>query len=108
MFRNQLLSYKFDLFKISERQKWLNRYIPFDASFDFHRIAAYTGIVLSVVHVIGHILNFRNLARQSSAVLACLVPSLIADDGSESRMTFPQLWFHHKKPSQLRGLRHMI
>ena len=75
------------------RQKWLNRYIPFDASFDFHRIAAYTGVVLSVVHVIGHILNFRNLARQSSAVLACLVPSLIADDGSESRMTFPQLCF---------------
>uniref|UniRef100_A0A3Q2D4C6 NAD(P)H oxidase (H2O2-forming) n=1 Tax=Cyprinodon variegatus TaxID=28743 RepID=A0A3Q2D4C6_CYPVA len=39
------------------RETFLNRYIPFDAAIDLHRIMAMTAVVLSVAHSLGHVVN---------------------------------------------------
>ena len=89
------------------RQKWINQYIPFDKSFDFHRIAAYAvsilppthvfthfkGVVLATIHTIGHMINFRMLSMQSSSVLTCLLPNLVSHDGTERHPTFAGFLF---------------
>jgi len=47
------------------RQKYINQFIPFDRSVDFHKTAAKIGGFMALVHTIGHVINFRNIALQA-------------------------------------------
>ncbi|KAF3830488.1 hypothetical protein GH733_004307 [Mirounga leonina] len=67
------------------RETFLNRYVPFDAAVDFHRLIASTAISCTV------------WAMCPLSVLSCLFPGLFHDDGSE----FPQKyywWFFQTVP----------
>uniref|UniRef100_A0A2I3I0L4 NAD(P)H oxidase (H2O2-forming) n=1 Tax=Nomascus leucogenys TaxID=61853 RepID=A0A2I3I0L4_NOMLE len=79
------------------RETFLNRYVPFDAAVDFHRLIASTAIVLTVLHSVGHVVNVYLFSISPLSVLACLFPGLFHDDGSE----FPQKyywWFFQTVP----------
>ncbi|XP_066132657.1 dual oxidase 1 isoform X2 [Saccopteryx bilineata] len=79
------------------RETFLNRYVPFDAAVDFHRLIASTAIVLTVLHSAGHVVNVYLFSISPLSVLSCLFPGLFHDDGSE----FPQKyywWFFRTVP----------
>nr|XP_048315692.1 dual oxidase 1 [Myodes glareolus] len=79
------------------RETFLNRYIPFDAAVDFHRLIASTAIILTVLHSAGHAVNVYLFSVSPLSVLSCLFPGLFHDDGSE----FPQKyywWFFQTVP----------
>ncbi|XP_004408752.1 PREDICTED: dual oxidase 1 [Odobenus rosmarus divergens] len=79
------------------RETFLNRYVPFDAAVDFHRLIASTAIVLTVLHSAGHVVNVYLFSISPLSVLSCLFPGLFHDDGSE----FPQKyywWFFQTVP----------
>lgn len=54
------------------RQKYVNQFIPFDRSVDFHKLAAKTAVGMAIIHTIGHIMNFRNIALQIWVANQCL------------------------------------
>uniref|UniRef100_A0A8B9Y5Q6 NAD(P)H oxidase (H2O2-forming) n=1 Tax=Bos mutus grunniens TaxID=30521 RepID=A0A8B9Y5Q6_BOSMU len=79
------------------RETFLNRYVPFDAAVDFHRLIASTAIVLTVLHSAGHVVNVYLFSISPLSVLSCLFPGLFHDNGSE----FPQKyywWFFQTVP----------
>uniref|UniRef100_A0A452DXP0 NAD(P)H oxidase (H2O2-forming) n=1 Tax=Capra hircus TaxID=9925 RepID=A0A452DXP0_CAPHI len=79
------------------RETFLNRYVPFDAAVDFHRLIASTAIVLTVLHSAGHVVNVYLFSISPLSVLSCLFPGLFHDNGSE----FPQKyywWFFQAVP----------
>ncbi|XP_076426614.1 dual oxidase 1 [Peromyscus maniculatus bairdii] len=79
------------------RETFLNRYIPFDAAVDFHRLIASTAIILTVLHSAGHVVNVYLFSISPLSVLSCLFPGLFHDNGSE----FPQKyywWFFQTVP----------
>ncbi|XP_054572254.1 dual oxidase 1 [Eptesicus fuscus] len=79
------------------RETFLNRYVPFDAAVDFHRLIASTAIVLTVLHSAGHVVNVYLFSISPLSILSCLFPGLFHDDGSE----FPQKyywWFFQTVP----------
>uniref|UniRef100_U3DM51 NAD(P)H oxidase (H2O2-forming) n=1 Tax=Callithrix jacchus TaxID=9483 RepID=U3DM51_CALJA len=79
------------------RETFLNRYVPFDAAVDFHRLIASTAIVLTVLHSVGHVVNVYLFSISPLSILSCLFPGLFHDDGSE----FPQKyywWFFQTVP----------
>ncbi|XP_061630725.1 dual oxidase 2 [Phyllopteryx taeniolatus] len=65
------------------RETFLNRYIPFDAAIDLHRSMASTAVVLSVVHSLGHVVNFYIFSISDLNILACLFPKVLTNNGSE-------------------------
>ncbi|KAM4748977.1 dual oxidase 1-like [Rhinophrynus dorsalis] len=79
------------------RETFLNRYIPFDAAVDFHRLIAVTALVLAIVHTLGHLVNVFILSKTPISILSCLFPEVFIDDGSE----FPPKyywWFFESVP----------
>uniref|UniRef100_A0AAY4B5T7 NAD(P)H oxidase (H2O2-forming) n=1 Tax=Denticeps clupeoides TaxID=299321 RepID=A0AAY4B5T7_9TELE len=79
------------------RETFLNRYIPFDAAIDFHRLMAMSAILLTVVHTLGHVVNLYILSISDLNILACLFPKVFSNNGSELplRWTF---WFFETVP----------
>uniref|UniRef100_M3ZWF9 NAD(P)H oxidase (H2O2-forming) n=1 Tax=Xiphophorus maculatus TaxID=8083 RepID=M3ZWF9_XIPMA len=71
------------------RETFLNRYIPFDAAIDLHRIMAMTAIVLSVAHSLGHVVNIYMFSISDLSILSCLFPNVIVNNGSE----IPPKWY---------------
>ncbi|MEQ2303916.1 Dual oxidase 1, partial [Ameca splendens] len=71
------------------RETFLNRYIPFDAAIDLHRIMAMTAVVLSVAHSLGHVFNVYIFSISDLNILSCLFPNIIANNGSE----IPPKWY---------------
>ncbi|KAF4017493.1 hypothetical protein G4228_008987 [Cervus hanglu yarkandensis] len=80
------------------RETFLNRYVPFDAAVDFHRLIASTAIVLTGrAWDAGHVVNVYLFSISPLSVLSCLFPGLFHDNGSE----FPQKyywWFFQTVP----------
>ena len=54
----------------------LHQYIPLDSSLQFHKICACTALFFSILHTIGHLVNFYHIATQPVAHLHCLSPEL--------------------------------
>ena len=54
----------------------LHQYIPLDAHLQFHKIVACTSLFFTVLHVMGHLVNFYHIATQPVAHLHCLSPEL--------------------------------
>ncbi|KAM9753466.1 dual oxidase 1 [Menidia menidia] len=71
------------------RETFLNRYIPFDAAIDFHRLMAMTAIVLSVAHSLGHVVNIYIFSISDLSILSCLFPKILTNNGSE----LPPKWY---------------
>ncbi|XP_041964956.1 dual oxidase 1 isoform X1 [Alosa sapidissima] len=79
------------------RETFLNRYIPFDAAIDFHRLMAMTAIILTVVHSLGHVVNLYVLSISELSILACLFPQVLSNNGSEKPMAWT-FWFFQTVP----------
>ncbi|KAL2093373.1 hypothetical protein ACEWY4_010685 [Coilia grayii] len=79
------------------RETFLNRYIPFDAAIDFHRIMAMSAIVLTVVHSLGHVVNLYVLSVSELSILACLFPQVLSNNGSEMPLPWT-FWFFQTVP----------
>jgi len=54
----------------------LHQYIPLDSNIQFHKICACTALFFSILHTIGHLVNFYHIATQPVAHLHCLSPEL--------------------------------
>ena len=54
------------------RETIFNYYIPFDASISFHKIIALTGLFFTIMHCIGHGINFYHIATQTPNDLTCI------------------------------------
>ncbi|XP_016945189.3 dual oxidase [Drosophila suzukii] len=50
----------------------IQQYIPLDSHIQFHKIAACTALFFSVLHTVGHIVNFYHVSTQSHENLRCL------------------------------------
>ena len=75
------------------RQSWLNAYIPFDSAIEFHKLAAKLGVGLTVVHIIGHMINFYTLSKQPVEVMSCLMPGDIRSNGQDKPLSMLGLMF---------------
>ena len=54
------------------RETIFNYYIPFDAHISFHKVVAMTALFTTVMHCIGHGINFYHIATQTPSDLTCL------------------------------------
>ncbi|XP_071952320.1 dual oxidase 1-like [Antedon mediterranea] len=54
------------------RQTFLNRFIPFDSALAFHKIVAFSALFFTIIHCIGHALNFYHISTQPADDLLCL------------------------------------
>ena len=54
------------------RETIFNYYIPFDAHISFHKVIAMTALFTTVMHCIGHGINFYHIATQTPSDLTCL------------------------------------
>ncbi|KAG1939411.1 dual oxidase [Pimephales promelas] len=79
------------------RETFLNRYIPFDAAIDLHRHMAVTAVILSVVHSLGHVVNFYVFCISDLSILACLFPRVFSNNGSELPLKWTY-WFFKTVP----------
>ncbi|KAL1517076.1 hypothetical protein ABEB36_000887 [Hypothenemus hampei] len=50
----------------------IQQYIPLDANIQFHKIAACTALFFSLLHTVGHIVNFYHVSTQPIENLKCL------------------------------------
>lgn len=50
----------------------IQQYIPLDTNIQFHKIAACTGLFFSLLHTVGHIVNFYHVSTQPIENLKCL------------------------------------
>ena len=58
---------------ITKMKEWaLNQYIPLDSNIHFHKIVACTALFFSVMHSIGHLVNFYHVGTQPIEHLLCL------------------------------------
>ncbi|CAL1526685.1 unnamed protein product [Lymnaea stagnalis] len=53
------------------RETFLHRYIPFDNAHDMHFYVAGLAVLFTVIHVIGHVINFYHISTQPSSDLNC-------------------------------------
>ncbi|XP_059174875.1 dual oxidase 1-like [Physella acuta] len=53
------------------RETFVHRYIPFDNAHDMHIFIAALAVLFTVIHVIGHVINFYHIATQPSSDLNC-------------------------------------
>ena len=54
------------------RETIFNNYIPFDAYISFHKIVALTGLGFTIMHCIGHGINFYHISTQTANDLTCI------------------------------------
>ncbi|XP_078735605.1 dual oxidase 1-like [Lampetra fluviatilis] len=84
------------------RETRLNHYIPFDSAVEFHRMIAMTGLVVSIVHTIGHVINVYYFSIIPLSVLSCLFPSWFYNDWSEIPPKF--YWWYFQTIPGLTGV----
>ncbi|XP_065174926.1 dual oxidase 1-like [Sycon ciliatum] len=54
------------------RETFLNKFIPFDFAHTMHKLIAYTALIYTIVHCIGHAINFYHISTQTANDLTCL------------------------------------
>ncbi|KAM5172929.1 dual oxidase 1-like isoform 2-T2 [Mantella aurantiaca] len=79
------------------RETFLNRYIPFDAAVDFHRLIAISALVFSIFHTLGHVVNVYIFSITPINILSCVFPMVFTYDGSEHPNKF-YWWFFETVP----------
>ncbi|XP_077966931.1 dual oxidase 2-like [Styela clava] len=56
------------------RETFLHRYIPFDSAVTMHRYIAWLAMIFTVIHIVGHSVNFYSISTQPASDVACLFP----------------------------------
>ncbi|ELU01203.1 hypothetical protein CAPTEDRAFT_159209 [Capitella teleta] len=54
------------------RETFLHKYIPFDGAISFHKYIAYLALFFTLLHIIGHCINFYHISTQTPGDLICL------------------------------------
>ena len=54
------------------RDTMFNNYIPFDTYISFHKIVALTALFFTIMHCIGHGINFYHISTQTANDLTCI------------------------------------
>ena len=54
------------------RETIFNYYIPFDTYISFHKIVALTALFFTIMHCIGHGINFYHISTQTASDLTCI------------------------------------
>ena len=54
------------------RETPFQQYVPFDAAVSFHKIIALTALFFTIMHCIGHGINFYHISTQTANDLTCL------------------------------------
>ena len=54
------------------RETIFNNYVPFDSYIDAHKVVALTALFFTVMHAIGHGINFYHIATQTANDLTCI------------------------------------
>ncbi|XP_038077765.1 dual oxidase 2-like isoform X2 [Patiria miniata] len=54
------------------RGTFLHRYVPFDSALFFHKFVAIMALLYSILHTIGHAINFYHISTQTANDLSCL------------------------------------
>ena len=54
------------------RETSFNYYVPFDSYITFHKIVAFTGLLFTIMHCIGHGLNFYHISTETASDLSCI------------------------------------
>lgn len=68
------------------RTMGVREYIPLDSHVKFHKIVAMTALVMTVLHSVGHCVNFYHVTQQPVEHLRCLTKEM--QFSGESRPTF--------------------
>lgn len=66
----------------------IQQYIPLDAHIQFHKIAACTALFFSVLHTVGHIVNFYHVSTQPIAHLRCLTSEISFPSDARPTISF--------------------
>ncbi|RZF40188.1 hypothetical protein LSTR_LSTR012442 [Laodelphax striatellus] len=66
----------------------IQQYVPLDAHIQFHKIAACTALFFSLLHSVGHIVNFYHLSQQPLEHLHCLTSEVHFPSDYRPTITF--------------------
>ncbi|XP_063236450.1 dual oxidase [Bacillus rossius redtenbacheri] len=66
----------------------VQQYIPLDAHIQFHKIAACTALFFSLLHTVGHIVNFYHVSTQPIEHLRCLTSEVHFPSDYKPGITF--------------------
>ncbi|GFG29965.1 hypothetical protein Cfor_11750 [Coptotermes formosanus] len=66
----------------------VQQYIPLDAHIQFHKIAACTALFFSLLHTVGHIVNFYHVSTQPVEHLRCLTSEVHFPSDYKPGITF--------------------
>lgn len=66
----------------------IQQYIPLDAHIQFHKIAACTAFFFSLLHTVGHIVNFYHVSTQPLEHLHCLTSEVHFPSDYKPGITF--------------------
>jgi dual oxidase len=53
------------------RETFLHRYIPFDSAINGHKFIAFIALVFTLMHIVGHCINFYHISTQPADDLTC-------------------------------------
>lgn len=70
------------------RELPLQQYIPLDSHVQFHKIVALTALFFSLVHTVGHYINFYHVSTQPAEHLRCMTKEMHFDSEFKSTITF--------------------
>lgn len=70
------------------RECSLHQYIPLDSHVKFHKIVAMTALFFTLVHTVGHLLNFYHVSTQPLEHLRCLVKEMSFDSDNRPGFSF--------------------
>merc|ERR1719430_2918061 len=68
----------------------LNQYIPLDSHLQFHKICAMTALFFSVIHTLGHLVNFYHVGTQPAHHLKCMSKEIFFPPGVKPDISY---WF---------------
>ena len=54
------------------RETPFHYYVPFDSYISFHKIVAFTALLFTIMHCIGHGLNFYHISTETASDLSCI------------------------------------
>lgn len=66
----------------------IQQYIPLDSHIQFHKIAACTALFFSLLHTVGHIVNFYHVSTQPIENLRCLTNEIRFPSDYKPDITF--------------------
>ena len=66
----------------------IQQYIPLDTHIQFHKIAACTALFFSLLHTVGHIVNFYHVSTQPIENLKCLTNEVSFPSDYKPGITF--------------------